>query len=324
MSYLRFPSRRRMLRMIREGALEAPRFAARTARTMFSQRCSWRVAAEVTRASDLLGYVPNPRDPRSLNEKIIHRKLFAPPAAADRLADKLAVRDHVRDVVGERYLVPLIAVYGSADDIDLATLPRSFVVKASHASGRTLIVHDRDSIDPELLKRKCRSFLSTGFGSRTNEGWYRDIPRRLLVEELLVEDGQPVPLDYKVFVFDGEPGFIQVDFDRFGTHLRSLYTPSWNRMEATLAHEQGPEIAAPAGLGELLDVASRLVGNLDFARVDLYSPRQSGRIYFSEITFAPGAGWERFGPTKDVDFELGRLWRLPPRNAGVALRTTTR
>jgi hypothetical protein len=299
-----------MLRWGREGAIDAPLFAARTLRTMASRRFPWRVAADITRATPLLGYVPDLRNPRSLNEKIMYRKLFAPPPQARVLADKLAVRDYVRETVGDRYLLPVFAVYTSADEIDLGALPKSFVIKANHACGRNLLVHDRDALDPELVRRECRTYLATGFGETTGESWYRDMPRRLIVEELLVEEGQTSPLDYKFWVFHGKPAFVQIDFDRFTHHRRAFYTPAWERMNVVLRREQGPEIAAPAMLGEMLDVASRLAGDLDFVRVDLYSPVQLRRIYFGEMTIAPSAGWRGFGPTTDVDFELGKFWRL--------------
>ena len=299
---IHFPSRRKLLRLAREGS--------RVARTMVSSRCSPRVAAEIIRATEKLGYVPDVRNPRSLNEKIIHRKLFAPPRDAHILADKFAVRSRVAALVGERYLIPLIAVYESADEIDLARLPKSFVIKANHTCGRHVIVTDRDTIDPEWLRRECRAFLATGFGEETNEHWYRDMPRRLVVEELLVEEGLEAPLDYKFFVFDGRPAFVQVDFDRFTAHTRTLYTPTWDRIDVAYEHPPGPHIARPALLDEMLTLAGRLAGDLDFVRVDLYSPAGSGRIYVGEFTFAPAAGWGRFGPTKEVDFRFGEFWRL--------------
>ncbi|MFM7261376.1 MAG: ATP-grasp fold amidoligase family protein [bacterium] len=310
MSLLRFPSRRKMRRIVREAIIDTPVRAAKITRTMLSQHCSWKIAAELAVASKALGYMPKLQNPRSLNEKILYRKLFAPPANAHVLADKLAVRDHVERLVGGQYLVPLLAVYKSADEIDLAQLPKSFIIKANHACGRNLIVTDRDAVDPERLRRECRAFLATEFGRTSNERWYCDIPRRLVVEELLIEEGLPAPLDYKFFVFDGKPELVQVDHDRYGTHIRSLYTTSWEKLDITYRLPQGPTIDRPAMLDEMLEVARRLAEDIDFVRIDLYSLPKIGRIYFGECTLTPIAGWGRFGPTKDVDFRLGALWRL--------------
>ena len=45
------------------------------------------------------------------------------------------------------YLVPLIGVYDSVNDIDLDTLPDEFVLKPNHSSGKVIICRDKSQID---------------------------------------------------------------------------------------------------------------------------------------------------------------------------------
>jgi hypothetical protein len=264
---------------------------------------------EIFNARASLGYVPNLHCPKSFNEKVIYRKLYQPPPNAAILSDKLAVREFVRHTVGSRYLIPLLAVYQSADEIDFETLPEPFIIKATHGNGSNLKVVDRSTACVASVKRKCRQFLKTRFGHVTNEDWYLDIPPRLMVESLLMEDGLDEPRDFKIFVFHGRPAFVQVDFDRSTRHTRTFYSPSWELLDMTLVYPLGPAISPPPDLSEMLDVAAKLARDVDFVRVDLYNPRPNC-IRFGELTFAPQAGWGRFGPTSDVDFRVGSLWRL--------------
>lgn len=115
--------------------------------------------------------------------------------------------------------------------------------------------------------------------------------------------------DYKVFNFGGEPEIIQVDFGRFKEHKRNLYGKNWEHIEATLEYpaDPGMKIDRPRQLGEMLRLARLLSQDFPFLRTDFYSIED--KLYFGEITFFLGSGFEKFEPEK-YEAALGTKIRI--------------
>ena len=74
----------------------------------------------------------------------------------------------------------------------------------------------------------------------------------------------------------------------------AFYTPDWEHIPAAYRH--APIMRArPRNLEDMIRVAEAIAGDMDFARVDLYSDGKS-RVRFGEITFTPGNAF-RISPT---------------------------
>src|SRR5437868_15312458 len=69
----------------------------------------------------------NLKDPKTFNEKLNYLKAQRQSASYTMLADKILVRDHIKSTIGERYLVPELGVYHTANEIDFEKLPSSFI-----------------------------------------------------------------------------------------------------------------------------------------------------------------------------------------------------
>ena len=69
----------------------------------------------------------------------------------------------------------------------------------------------------------------------------------------------------------------------------------------------GRIIEKPVCLEEMLEYAAKLSAPFRHARVDLYIVRE--KIYFGEITFTNGAGFDKFS-SYDFDLMLGDLLKL--------------
>ena len=78
-----------------------------------------------------MGVAINWDNPKTLNEKLQWLKIYWRDPLATVCADKYAVRDYVRDTIGEQYLNTLIGVYDTIDEIDINSLPDKFVLKAT-------------------------------------------------------------------------------------------------------------------------------------------------------------------------------------------------
>lgn len=264
---------------------------------------------ELLRGSYNLGYKPDIEKPATFSEKIMHKKIYHNMDYAISLADKYAVRDYVSAKVGESCLNKVYFVGSNPQEIPWDNLPRQFVIKTTHGGGGggNIFVHDKSKADRLAIEASLKQKLNDGFGFWTNEPWYMEIPRRFIIEEMMLDENGKVPADYKFFCFHGKCHYVQVDSDRFGKHTRSFYDPAWNYQDFSLLFEKGQPVAKPAALEEMVKLAEKLAEDFDFVRVDLYS-LNSG-IRFGELTFSPGSGWEKFTP-QVMDKELGKLWNL--------------
>lgn len=126
-----------------------------------------------------------------------------------------------------------------------------------------------------------------------------------------------MPADYKFFCFNGEPRFAQVDTDRF-THHRDMFDLEWKRLPFNIEYaSSGRDIPRPGNLETMISAERALSRGFPFVRVDLYSIGE--RVIFSEMTWYPGGGFERFSP--DIhDLHVGEAPTLP-RPSGLSLVT---
>jgi hypothetical protein len=192
--------------------------------------------------------------------------------------------------------------------IPFQALPEQCVVKPTHGSGWVHFVTEKTTLDTDALVAQCRQWLAESFFEKTREWPYKDIEPQIIVEEYIDEGTGQVPKDYKLFVFHGTVAMNQVDEGRYVDHRRNLYTPAWEKLDATLhyANIEGP-VPLPVHLQEMIRGAELLGAELDFIRADFYDTKN--KLYFGELTTTPGGGLESFTPY-EIDRELGRLWNM--------------
>jgi hypothetical protein len=264
------------------------------------------MAYTLSRYRSTFGCDPNLKDPSTFNEHINHKKLFDRDPLLTQLSDKYEVRQYVSDRVGPEYLTKLYCVTDTPSQFDYSSLPHSFVIKATHGSGWNIIVTDKQQLDYQDTCLKMNSWLVMNYYDIGREWCYKNIPPRIIVEEYLGEKGTFVPWDYKLFCFGGKPRFIQIDFDRFRNHTRSIYDVSWNKIDVALHYPSADRCPdPPRKLDEMLKVAGELSQDLDFVRVDLYEV--GSRVVFGEMTHYPGNGFEKFVPS-EYDAIFGGYW----------------
>jgi len=251
------------------------------------------------------GAFPNLVRPRSFSEKIQRRKLFDRRPELVQFADKYAVRDYVRQRLGEGVLTRLYHVTDDPEDIPIDALPKSFVIKPTHGCGWIEVVRDKDKVDLDHLKGVCADWLQRNFFYTAGEWAYRRVVPRLLFEELLDERGK-CPKDYKFFVFHGRVEFLCDDIYRFGDHRRNMYDRDWNRLYFGFQRPSSDNpLPRPSRLEEMILYAEILAEGFDFLRIDLYQP--GNRVVFGEITATPASGLEPFWPG-GTDTRIGELW----------------
>jgi hypothetical protein len=276
------------------------------------------------------------RNPVTFDEKIRWRMAFDRRPHLTLFADKVAVRDFVAQRAGPQYLKESYGVYERGSDIDWSCLPRRFAVKASHGCKGNVLVWegaprgrfpaagwearwDMSSAHPDDLDHSAMSRLSDGWlrlsyeygpSWRFPEWAYRNVPPRIIIEELLTTEEGPAPTDFCFFMFDGKCGWIQHNYERLvADRRRDILDADWNLLPATRMFGP-PDVREPRPdtLEEMLAVSEALSRGSDFVRVDLYSI--DGRVVFGELTNYPDSGGSGFEP-REMDKTFGDLWTLP-------------
>ncbi|EPB8187127.1 ATP-grasp fold amidoligase family protein [Clostridium perfringens] len=238
----------------------------------------------------------NLENPKTFNEKINWMKLNYKNEKATICADKYEVRKYLEDRGYKWLLNDLIGVYENVDEIDVDKLPNRFVLKATHGSGWNLIVKNKNNIKWNPWKLIMKSWLKQNFYYYGREWVYKNMKPRIICEKYL-EDRNGELLDYKVYCFNGEPKFIQVDVDRFGNHTGNYYDINWNDMPFQYDDENsGRIIDKPKNLKEILDISRDLSKEFPHVRVDFYEV--NGNLYFGELTFFTASGTAKFKPEK--------------------------
>lgn len=259
----------------------------------------------------VFGREPNLDHPQTLNEKIQWLKLHHREDIQTVMADKYAVREWLVQHFGEEakeHLIPLLYVTSDWRDITLDNLPdEPFIIKSNHGSHQYQIVHDKKDIDIKLLRQKCRMWLAVDAGKWGQEWQYRNIPRKLVVERLLRTTDGHIPNDYKLNYFNGRLEFVYCSIGRETTNNRNMYDAEWKpiyfQWNNRNAHQnaRGKEIAPPASFAQMRRYGDDIAQMFDHVRCDFYDV--DGKMYFGEITFHHGGGYNRFDPD-----EYDTLW----------------
>ena len=136
----------------------------------------------------------------------------------------------------------------------------------------------------------------------------------MIICEKFISDNGKVPMDYKIYCFNGKPDVILVCRDRFSknTHRASylFFDQKWNFQPLDKGDEnlQDVDIPKPENLDEMIEIAKKLSEDFVFARIDLYNIK--GKIYFGEITLSPNSG---FDPDikYETDLMFGKKLEIP-------------
>lgn len=245
----------------------------------------WRLQRRFRR---LNGYHGDFEDPKSYQEKMQFRKLYGAHQWYARVSDKVRVREYVAQVVGEKYLVPLLGVYDRLSPHVFESLPNEFIIKANHGSKWHKIVRDKRTLDVNSTVRYFNRLMKRTYGRKSGEFHYRLINPKILIEQLLLDEGQ-IPCDYVLFCYHGRNGFDYATTISLPKRVKSVhFDRDWNVWEGEFTDEEQKKLVNPPNFSEMVEVAKKLSEPFDFVRIDLYNVQ--GRIYFGEITCTPGAG----------------------------------
>ena len=257
------------------------------------------------------GYSLNLDSPKTFNEKLQWLKFNDRNPLYTEMVDKFAVKKYVASIIGEKYVVPTIAVFDNPDEIDFGVLPDRFVLKCTHDSGGIVICKDKASLDKDAARKKLKAGWSRNYYRFSMEFPYKDVKPRIIAEEFLTNEGFDL-CDYKVHCFNGVPKLVLVCKDRYSKCglTEDFFTEGWEHLEVKRpTHPNSKEIIPiPVQLDEMLSLSRLLSKGIPFVRVDWYISYD--KLYFGELTFFPASGMTPFVP-KSFDDLFGSWLELP-------------
>lgn len=265
-----------------------------------------------------VGYPLNLDNPKSFNEKLQWLKLNDHNPEYTNMVDKYEAKKYAASIIGEEHIIPTLAVYDNVDEIDISKLPDQFVLKCTHDSGGIVICKDKSDFDFDSAKRKLRKALRKNYYYQNREWPYKNVKPRIIAEKYMT-DGDDELKDYKLFTFGGEPRIIEIDYNRFKGHLRSLYTKEWQKIDATIKFptDKTKEFGRPQALDTLLNLSRKLAEGHPHIRTDFYIVDDN--VYFGELTFYHGSGMEKITPLS-LDLQMGEWIELPLSGGGKIIR----
>ena len=261
-----------------------------------------------------IGKLINFKNPKGFNEKLQWLKVNNRKSEYTQLVDKLAVREHIAEVLGEEYLFPLLGAWKNFEDIDFETLPEQFVLKCNHDSGSTKVISSKSNLtkeDFEMMKKSFSKRLKHDFFYAGREYPYKGITPYIIAEKLMFDENAPESslVDYKFFCFNGEPELLLIisgrDKKKQGGYHEDFFDMDFNRVAVTNGFTSSnftPE--KPKNFEKMKEFAKLLTKDMQHVRLDFYEI--NGKIYFGEFTFFSSGGFLLFEP-KEWEERLGNL-----------------
>lgn len=271
-----------------------------------------------------MGYDLNLDAPKTFNEKLQCLKLYDRRPEYTIMVDKVAAKEYVAGIIGENYIIPTFGVWDDPDDIEFDALPKQFVLKCNHNSGKGMcICKNKDQLDIDAVKVGLRKGLKENIFFQAREWPYKNVSRKILAEKYMADNvakkfskGADGLIDYKFYCFNGEPKFLYVGFanieDGNKRDLLSFFdfdlnpTPFYRTDHAPFPYK----LTKPRCMDDMVEIARRLSHGIPFVRVDMYA--LDGQPYFSEFTFYPGGGFGKFNPS-EWELQLGEWISLPSK-----------
>ena len=258
------------------------------------------------------GDLLNLKRPISFNEKLQWLKLYWHDPLILICADKYEVYNYVKENGDPSILNNLIAVYDKAEDIVWEDLPEKFALKCTHGCGYNIVTADKSSLDSLDVIEKMRVWLKEIFGESSLEYHYAKIRPRIILEEYIENKEGLLPLDYKIYCFNGVAKLVLVCSERDDGLKLDFFDLEWNRLNIGYKkNESDKEIVKPSCFYEMTKHAEMLAKPFPFVRVDFYD--KDGIPILGELTFTPAANMANYYNEYGKRY-LGDLLVLPDNN----------
>lgn len=257
----------------------------------------------------LTGKKLNLDNPKLYNEKLQYLKLYDRKPIYTQMADKLGMRDFVKERIGEGCTVPLLGVWDKSEDVDFESLPNEFVLKCNHDSKGLIICSNKETLDRKQAIKSLSKSMKRNMFWAAREWPYKNIKPKVFAEQLITD-----LREFQVFCFGGEPKIIYfLEKDENGQLREDFFDMDFNPVDMSDGYPRASKTPEkPADFDRIKEIAGLLSSDCPELRVDfMFSGK---KLYVGELTFFNVAG---FAPIKPDDWNLkmGGWIELPERHS---------
>lgn len=246
----------------------------------------------------LMGYKLNLKVPKTFNEKLQWLKLYDRNPLYTKLVDKVLVKNWVAEKIGAEYIIPTLAIWKCAEDIDISQLPDQFVLKCNHDSGSIIICRDKSTFDIKKAKEKLSKALKQNYYWNSREWVYKDICPLIFAEPYIIDYEKNDLPDYKFFSFDGKVKVLFIATERASktTEVRfDFFDMDFNHLNVENGHPNANIIPKKPKCFDMMIRSSEILSRgIPHVRCDFYEA--NGKMYFGELTFYHWSGFVPFQP----------------------------
>ena len=241
----------------------------------------------------------NWRNPKKYQEKLQWLKVYNRQKRCTEMGDKVAVKDYVARIIGEKYIIPTLGVWDSFNEIDFEKLPNQFVLKTNNGGGSmgVVVCTNKSVLDKESAKKQLELSLKGSIYKSYREWPYKDVKPKIFAEAFMEDDSEFNKgglVDYKFTCFNGKADNVMVCCGRqTGETKFYFFDQAWNLLPLNKrGKETNPnfKLPKPDCMDEMFEIAGKLSEGFPFLRVDLYYIND--RPYFGETTFFPASGFD--------------------------------
>jgi hypothetical protein len=252
--------------------------------------------------------------PKKFCEKLNWIKLYDRNPLYTMMVDKCLAKKYVAEKYGNQVIIPTIAEYKNASEIEWERLPDRFVIKCNHDSASYVICKDKNHLNKEKVAAFLQKALDTDYYWISREWAYKDVSRRILVEEY-IEDPSGDLKDYKFFCFNGEVKALFVASNRQSKEIKTqfdYFDADFNVLPMVSTGHPNSEIPPqkPAHFELMKKMAAEMSKGIPHVRIDFYETQ--GRVLFGEFTFYHDGGIAPLCPDK-YETIFGNWIKLPER-----------
>ena len=255
-------------------------------------------------------------NPKTFNEKIQWQKLYYHDPLMTKCADKVEGRNYIKDVVGERYLVPCLGIYNSVDEIDFNKLPNRFALKVNWGCKQNIICKDKTKLNIKKAKAKLKKWIDPKSNHYYNcfEWQYKDIKPKIICEQFVDccdERKDILETNNKFLCFNGKFKYLFISTkDILGNRYYNYYDSKLNSLFVQDDHPAKTDLKLDFDYKKMIEIAEKLSKPFPHVRVDMYEDINKN-IYVGELSFTHGNGVSMIN--KEWDYKFGEEYVLPEK-----------
>jgi hypothetical protein len=167
-------------------------------------------------------------------------------------------------------------------------------------------------MDIRKVKQNLRKGLKENYYLHGREWPYKNVPRRIIAEKYMEDTKTKELRDYKVHTFNGKAKFCMIAVDRNISTKADYFDSSFGFLDFTWGYPHiGRRLKKPVNYEKMFKFAEILSQDIPALRVDFYEV--DGKLYFGELTFFDGSGFDKIIPN-EWNKKFGEWLKLPEKS----------